>query len=130
MITRYVRQFQLGHPAGQPTWSLRRRTTCCHTFRNSSILTGFMRKSTAPCVTPLSTTGVSPLEDITAAPVTESADFEASVICMGVRSIVDLQTLTYHWQVQLQSNSLQQLEAIHICTPTGVTLGSVVKEYV
>ena len=48
------------------TWSLLRRTTCCHTFRSSSILTGLIRKSTAPCVTPRRTTLVSPFDDITA----------------------------------------------------------------
>ena len=48
------------------TWSRLRRTTCCHTFRSSSILTGLIRKSTAPCVTPRNTTFVSPLDDITA----------------------------------------------------------------
>lgn len=48
------------------TWSRLRRTTCCHTFRSSSILTGLIRKSTAPCVTPRRTTFVSPFDDITA----------------------------------------------------------------
>lgn len=26
------------------------------------------------------------------------------------------ETLTYHWQIELQANRLQQLEAVHICT--------------
>lgn len=56
-----------------PTWWLLRRTTCCHTFLSSSILTGLMRKSTAPWVTPRKTTGVSPLEDITAKKSTSSS---------------------------------------------------------
>ena len=43
-----------------------RRTTCCHTLRSSSMRTGLMRKSTAPCVTPRSTVLVSPFPDITA----------------------------------------------------------------
>ena len=42
-----------------------RRTTCCHTLRSSSMRTGLIRKSTAPCVTPRSTVLVSPLADIT-----------------------------------------------------------------
>lgn len=46
-------------------WSRFLLTTCCQTFRSSSIRTGLMRKSTAPCVTPRSTTVVSPLDDIT-----------------------------------------------------------------
>ena len=50
----------------EPAMSRRRRTTCCQRLRNSSILTGLIRKSTAPCVTPLRTVVVSPLEDITA----------------------------------------------------------------
>lgn len=55
-------------PAGSKalTDSRRRRTTCCQALRSSSIRTGLIRKSTAPCVTPRSTTFVSPFDDITA----------------------------------------------------------------
>jgi hypothetical protein len=43
-----------------------RRTTCCQMLRSSSILTGLIRKSQAPWVTPRSTVVCSPLDDITA----------------------------------------------------------------
>lgn len=51
---------------GAITCSRFRLTTCCHKFRSSSMRTGLMRKSTAPCVTPRSTVLVSPFELITA----------------------------------------------------------------
>lgn len=47
-------------------WCLLRLTTCCQIFLSSSIRTGLMRKSQAPCVTPRITVVCSPFEDITA----------------------------------------------------------------
>lgn len=113
---------------------LRRRTTCCHTFRSSSTRTGLMRKSTAPWVTPRSTTLVSPLDDITVG-AQEEARWCGRVSAGGTGSSAQqrgqeherqrqssrlpagapLIALTDDGQVQLQANLLQQLETIHVC---------------
>jgi len=45
---------------------LLRRTTCCQIFLSSSMRTGLIRKSQAPCVTPRITVVCSSLADITA----------------------------------------------------------------
>lgn len=47
--------------------ALERRMTCCQMLRSSSMRTGLMRKSHAPCVTPRITVVCSPLDDITGA---------------------------------------------------------------
>ena len=108
------------------TLSFLRLTTCCHTFLNSSTRTGLIRKSTAPCVTPRSTTLVSPLDDITAEQRKEfflglhgSSDRHPSQIIANHKSVDAQQRpmwLTDDWEIHLQPHLLQQSEAIHVCS--------------
>ena len=115
--------------------SERRRTTCCHTLRSSSTRTGLIRKSTAPCVTPRSTTFVSPLEDITAGgqgqesarsgraargqEMPAAAPRQQMWALPGGALPAAAAPLTDDGQLQLESNVLQQLEAVHVCRRQG-----------
>jgi hypothetical protein len=102
-----------------PTDSRRLRTTCCQALRSSSMRTGLIKKSTAPCVTPRSTTFVSPLDDITA-----GMSWSAVGHCLtsGIISYCTEMSggcprhLTDDGKIELQADVLQQLEAVHVCS--------------
>lgn len=57
---------------------LLRRTTCCQIFLSSSMRTGFIRKSQAPCVTPRITVVCSSLADITAPTCKHTSTYNSS----------------------------------------------------